>query len=63
MIRDERDFKHHVDYIHWNPVKHGWVNCVADWPHSSFLSYVRQGIYPLDGAVEADVMLDVGELH
>ena len=63
LIRDEQDFKHHVDYIHWNPVKHGWVNRVADWPHSSFLSYVRQGVYPLDWAVEDDVERDVGELN
>ena len=45
LIRDEDDFRHHVDYIHWNPVKHGCVNRVVDWPHSSFHAYVRQGIY------------------
>jgi putative transposase len=35
-IRDENDFARHVDYIHYNPVKHGHVERVADWPHSSF---------------------------
>jgi putative transposase len=35
-IRDDRDFAGHVDYIHWNPIKHGWVERVGDWPHSSF---------------------------
>jgi putative transposase len=46
-IRDEDDFRHHVDYIHYNPVKHGYVEKVADWPYSSFHRYVRLGIYPL----------------
>jgi putative transposase len=48
MIRDQDDFNRHVDYIHWNPVKHGWVSRVSDWPHSSFHDYVRRGIYPPD---------------
>ena len=48
LIRDERDYKGHVDYIHWNPVKHGWVNRVTDWPHSSFHAYVRQGMVSMD---------------
>ena len=48
LIRDQEDFNRHVDYIHWNPVKHGWVSRVADWPHSSFHEYLRQGIYTED---------------
>jgi len=47
-IRDEQDFAHHVDYIHFNPVKHGHVTQVVDWPHSSFHRHVERGIYPLD---------------
>jgi len=31
-IRDEADYRQHSDYIHWNPVKHGWARCVNDWP-------------------------------
>jgi len=54
LIRDEADFVRHMDYIHWNPVKHGWVRRVRDWPWSSFHSYVRQGVYPLDWATAAD---------
>ncbi len=46
LIRDETDCQRHIDYIHWNPVKHGWVRNVVDWPHSSFHNYVRQGMYP-----------------
>jgi len=48
MIRDDADYRKHVDYIHWNPVKHGWVECVKDWPHSSFHHYVALGIYDLN---------------
>ncbi len=47
-LRDQDDFNRHVDYIHWNPVKHGWVKHVRDWPHSSFHSYVQAGVYSLD---------------
>jgi putative transposase len=47
-IRDDGDFARHVDYIHFNPVKHGLVSRVRDWPHSSFNAYVRQGILPVD---------------
>jgi len=42
-IRDEIDLQRHVDYIHFNPVKHGLVERVADWPYSSFHRYVRNG--------------------
>jgi putative transposase len=49
-IRDEDDFAQHVDYIHFNPVKHGLVARVADWPYSSFHRMVRHGKLPLDWA-------------
>ena len=49
-IRDETDFSRHVDYIHINPVKHGLVTRVCDWPHSSFHRMVERGIYPEDWA-------------
>jgi len=45
QIRDENDFARHVDYIHYNPVKHGYVKCVTDWPYSTFHCYVRDGLY------------------
>ena len=47
-IRDERDYTTHVDYVHFNPVKHGLVNHVADWPHSTFHQWVKRGHYPAD---------------
>jgi putative transposase len=52
-IRDESDFSRHVDYIHFNPVKHGLVPCVRDWPHSSFHRYLREGLLPEDWAGDA----------
>jgi len=42
-IRDDDDLARHVEYIHRNPVKHGWVEHVVDWPHSSFHRFVRMG--------------------
>lgn len=45
QIRDENDFARHVDYIHWNPVKHGLVARVIDWPYSTFHRYVTIGAY------------------
>jgi putative transposase len=50
LIADEDDLKYHVDYIHYNPVKHGHAARVADWPYSSFHRYARSGLYPLDWA-------------
>ncbi|MCQ4321885.1 REP-associated tyrosine transposase [Stutzerimonas stutzeri] len=46
LIRDEQDWQRHFDYIHYNPVKHGWVSRVSGWPHSSFHAYVERGICP-----------------
>jgi putative transposase len=48
VIRDESDLARHIDYIHFNPMKHGFVSRVADWPHSSFHQYVKRGDLPLD---------------
>ncbi|MBR0784277.1 REP-associated tyrosine transposase [Bradyrhizobium iriomotense] len=52
-IRDEDDFARHVDYVHFNPVKHGYVRSVRDWEHSSFHRYVRLGVLPEDWAGDA----------
>lgn len=50
LIRDERDFARHADYIHYNPVKHGHAPTAAAWPYSSFHAFVAKGIYPPDWA-------------
>ena len=47
-VRDQADLKRCLDYLHWNPVKHGHVSCVAEWPFSTFHRFVRQGTYPED---------------
>jgi putative transposase len=61
LIRGEEDFARHVDYIHINPVKHGWAKQVAEWPHSSFHRYVQAGILPMDWAGNAVEEVDCGE--
>jgi putative transposase len=52
-IRDDVDFERHVNYIHYNPVKHGLVTRVVDWPFSSFHRFVAQDILPGDWAGDA----------
>ena len=47
-IDDEDDFEHHFDYIHYNPVKHGLVQCPRDWRYSSFHRWVKRGVYDPD---------------
>lgn len=47
-IRDDADLERHVDYIHFNPVKHGYVTRAPDWPHSSFHRYVERGLLAAD---------------
>jgi putative transposase len=45
VIRDEEDWRRHVDYIHYNPVKHGLVNRPTAWRWSSFAKAVAKGWY------------------
>jgi putative transposase len=49
-LRDQDDFSRHLDYIHFNPVKHGRAPRVQDWPYSSFCRWVRFVDYPEDWA-------------
>ena len=51
-IRNEEDWRRHIDYIHFNPVKHGYVSNPQDWPYSSFNQAIRKGWY------EPGVLLD-----
>jgi putative transposase len=50
--RDENDYSRHIEYVHINPVKHGLVKRVSDWPYSSFHRMVREGVFPEDWAGE-----------
>ena len=56
-IRDERDLERHIDYIHFNPVKHSHVRRVIDWPYSSFHRYVRAGILPWNWAAGDEIKM------
>jgi len=58
LIRDELDLQRHIDYIHYNPVKHGYVSKVTDWPYSTFHRYVQDSIYPKHWASAEDLQTD-----
>lgn len=57
QIRDEDDFRRHVEYTYWNPVKHGYVSRVVDWPYSTFHRDVQRGLYAANwgGLEQAEV--------
>lgn len=57
QILNQEDMNRHVDYIHFNPVKHGWVSLVQDWPYSSFHRFVRTGIYPANWGGDASISI------
>lgn len=63
-IRDEADFAQHCDYIHYNPVRHGWCDRPIDWQYSSFHRFVTDGIYPMDWGWQGEqfASLEVGEV-
>ena len=48
QIRDDADYARHIDYIHYNPVKHGHAQSPVDWPYSSIHRFIREGILPPD---------------
>ena len=60
-IRDDRDFTDHMDYTHFNPVKHGLVEHPGDWPHSSFRRCVANGLYPAGWSGSGAEPQDTGE--
>ena len=60
-VRDEAELQAFVDYVHINPLNHGLVNAVAEWPHSTFHRYVSKGWLPLDWATSPDATGTFGE--
>ena len=61
-IRNETDFERHVDYVHFNPVKHRLVRRAREWPYSSFHLDVGRGLLPADWAGDVgEPMMDFGE--
>ena len=64
VLRDETDLKRHVDYIHYNPVKHGLVRRAGDWPHSTFRKFVAAGEYDEDwGEAEPETLAGWSGAH
>ena len=61
MIRDQADLFNHVNYIHYNPVKHGLVKCPHEWLHSSFARWVREGYYSPDWLCSCDADVESPE--
>jgi putative transposase len=61
LIRDDEDYARHVEYCYINPIKHGLVRRVQDWPHSSFHRDVRRGLFPLDWAGDVERTGGFGE--
>ena len=61
LIRDDTDYERHVEYCYINPIKHGLVSRVQDWPHSSFHHDVRRGLFPIDWAGEFEPIGQFGE--
>ena len=55
-IRNDKDYAAHIDYCHINPLKHGLVKQVADWPYSTFHALVKAGIYVENWAGVEDVL-------
>ena len=62
-IQDEYDFERHVDYIHYNPIKHGLATCPRDWIYSSFHSWVSRGDYPPDWGCSSRGPIHLGSLE
>jgi putative transposase len=61
LLRDEADYQCHVDYIHYNPVKHGYVSQPLKWPYTSLRRYVKQGVLAADwGANGVDITETAG---
>jgi putative transposase len=60
QLRDEADFARHVEYIHFNPVKHGLAAAAIEWPYSSFRRYVAAGVYPPDWGRDVVEVAGVG---
>ncbi|MCX7380813.1 MAG: transposase [Alphaproteobacteria bacterium] len=60
-IRDDRDYAVHMDYIHFNPVKHGLAAAPAEWPYSTFRRCAAAGVYPADWAGEDVKIGEAGE--
>jgi len=51
VIRDDHDLRRHLEYIHFNPVRHGYVGVAREYPWSSFQQWVLRGVHDTDWGV------------
>lgn len=63
LLRNEKDWQRHMDYIHYNPVKHGYVQNPGDWPYGSFQRAVKHGLYPSDWGTAEPLSINGVELE
>jgi len=61
VIRDDKDFENHLHYIHYNPVKHGYVQDLRDWKDSSYVEWENRGLYPPTFGWDEPTKIDWGE--
>jgi putative transposase len=62
VVRNEQDFKNHFDYIHWNPVKHGYVTHPEDWIYSTYRHWLERGYYEA-GWGDADEPANISDMN
>jgi putative transposase len=63
LVRNDRDLSAHVEYIHFNPVRHGFVSAPRDWPHSTFSDWVARGLYDADWGSQGPLELPAWAGH
>jgi len=56
-ICSQDELNNHINYVHYNPVKHGYVNCVKDWKYSSFLKFVKDNLYDINWGTLNDIKI------
>jgi putative transposase len=61
LIIDEKDLKNHLNYIHYNPVKHGFVENPKDWPWTSLHRLMEEGKYPANWGESVDIPEEIGQ--
>jgi len=61
LVRGDVHFQRCLHYIHYNPIKHGYVSHALHWPHSSFLPWAERGVYPMDWATALETVLPQSE--
>jgi putative transposase len=57
LIRGQKDYDNHLNYIHYNPVKHGYVKSAADWPYSSIHRFIKEGFLPKNWGCDRGIEL------